>query len=342
MRGGLRSTTRGKARHDRSSGRPGAAAVSPGRNRGTAPGTRRSKPGATSPRQQTAGGPGRRREPTGCAAARGAPLRGPWWQCGSPRRGPTAPGDRSWWHQRCVERPACHDAGAPQLRRSRGRPLLGWRWRGQGGLRRRTCALPRHVRPAVRARGDRMCSLGSARPCPRRIGAEKRNALPRRSDHPAFPGSPARAAPAGSPQRPSTVGRRSRRGATVTLDRECARTRPHLRPTPSPHRLVAGGVERDGVRQPGLRPAVTAERPPIASPQIRGRSILWRRQDSNLGRLSRRIYSPLPLATRAHRLGYRRENRPRGGAPWQRRKQYLIPGGAPPPNSISHGVVAGG
>ncbi len=59
---------------------------------------------------------------------------------------------------------------------------------------------------------------------------------------------------------------------------------------------VGGGVSRS---------VGTAERPLIAFPQIRGRSILWRRQDSNLGRLSRRIYSPLPLATRAHRLGYR-------------------------------------
>lgn len=33
-----------------------------------------------------------------------------------------------------------------------------------------------------------------------------------------------------------------------------------------------------------------------------GASFAWRRQGSNLGRLSRQIYSLLPLATRAHRL----------------------------------------
>lgn len=32
-------------------------------------------------------------------------------------------------------------------------------------------------------------------------------------------------------------------------------------------------------------------------------SIMWRRQDSNLGRRSRQIYSLLPLAARAHRRG---------------------------------------
>lgn len=43
--------------------------------------------------------------------------------------------------------------------------------------------------------------------------------------------------------------------------------------------------------------------PPCVSAVQRGSFIAWRRQDSNLGRQSRRIYSPFPLATRAHRHG---------------------------------------
>lgn len=58
-----------------------------------------------------------------------------------------------------------------------------------------------------------------------------------------------------------------------------------------------------------LRTALTSARPAHEKPRptwclsrSHGVPVLWRRQGSNLGRLSRQIYSLLPLATRAHRL----------------------------------------
>lgn len=54
-------------------------------------------------------------------------------------------------------------------------------------------------------------------------------------------------------------------------------------------------------RSPAPRQRQRGPRP--AFPQIRGPQGAWRHVDSNHGRLSRRIYSPLPLATRAYRHG---------------------------------------
>jgi hypothetical protein len=108
-------------------------------------------------------------------------------------------------------------------------------------------------------------------------------------------------------------------------------TRGHGAPTSRPARLaVTSGQRRGRTRpEPTARPADTAhrprDRPELPSVLARGRPVRqreprtltrpglcrrWQVLDSNQRRLSRRIYSPLPLATRAT---CRSTNRPRSG-----------------------------
>lgn len=201
-----------------------------------------------------------------------------------------------------------------------------WRWlspssrastdRPGGASRRRLRA--QQLRPGGEGPRRRF-GRAAAFSCPLRARRRRRSVRMIFATPPCPPGSASERNRRRQPRAPAT-GVAVRRPATRKLSTPV----PHC-PTPAPH---APHTRHNGQVGP-----VNAER--VCDQHCccsQTLSVLWRRQDSNLGRLSRQIYSLLPLAARAHRRVSLPVEPPFGGAPWQRRKQYLMWRGASPPD----------
>ncbi len=165
--------------------------------------------------------------------------------------------------------------------------------------------------------------------------AQRRTARHRRAEAP-LPGRAQRPAPAAARLRSSLYG-----GAVEGVLAGRNGWGP-VSAYPSELRLILGGSEtatRDGPQDAngprrdtssGTHPCQRGPSP--AFPQVKGPLMAWRHVDSNHGRLSRRIYSPLPLATRAYRHGTTSRGRSWSGRSWRRGKRYLIRWGGSPPH----------